>query len=96
MRVIVTGSRDWPDDGAIANALLQLLADVPIGSGLTVVHGDCPQGADFQADRWCEWARSPLAQPLGEQVTVERHPADWPRCGPLCRAGIPVDLTEMP
>lgn len=64
-RVLVTGSRtwDWPD--VIEDALTDLY--VTFGDTLTVVHGDCPAGADAIADFWC----------FERKVKVERHPADW-------------------
>lgn len=61
MRVIVTGNRDWTDEGAI----LMALADLPLIS--TVVHGACETGADAIADR--------IARAMGH--VPELHPADW-------------------
>lgn len=68
MRVIVTGSRDWKDMYAVYDALGELLKP---GGELTVVHGDCPTGADRFASLWCK----------GKPVTEERHPAQWDRFG---------------
>jgi len=76
MRILITGSRDWPDDGSV-HLLIgyhygQLLGQNPRDrSGLTIVHGACPTGADAIADR--------LGQHPG--VTIERHPADWEAFG---------------
>ena len=61
MRVIVTGNRDWTDEGAI----LMALADLPLIS--TVVHGACERGADAIADR--------IARAMGH--VTELHPANW-------------------
>jgi YspA, cpYpsA-related SLOG family len=67
-RILVTGSRTWKPDGRIAE---QLTAEVrhALRVGLTpvIVHGDCPRGADYIADKWA----------AARHVDVERHPADW-------------------
>lgn len=62
MRVLVTGSRDWDDRDYIWEALNGLPKDS------TIVHGDCPTGADKMADEWAD------CQP---DIKVERYPADW-------------------
>lgn len=80
-RVLVTGSRTWPDPGAVVSALHRLLID---HGRLTVVHGACPAGVDAIT---ATWAR---AHP--GQVTEEAHPADWQRHG---RAAGPIRNTAM-
>jgi hypothetical protein len=74
-RVLVTGSRDWGDQGLLGFVLASVagsrLPDV------TLVHGDCPTGADALAD---DWATQRGLKP-------ERHPADWGRHG---RAAGPI------
>ena len=61
-RVLVTGSRTWTDEAAIAAALRQHWDGAAV-----LVSGACPRGADAIAERlWTGW---------GGQV--ERHPADW-------------------
>ena len=61
-RVLVTGSRTWTDQAAIAGALRQQWA-----AGTVLVSGACPRGADAIAERlWVSWGGP-----------VERHPADW-------------------
>jgi len=71
-RILVTGSRTWDDWPRIAFEL-----GVAIGQSghpldnIVIVHGSCPRGADAIADR--------IAASYGCQV--ERHPADWERCG---------------
>lgn len=78
-RVLVTGSRDWPDYYTIAHAL----EDVASEQGfyrLVVVHGACPGGADEMADVWA-------LTHTDRGVSIERHPARWDvygrRAGPL-------------
>lgn len=79
-RVLVTGSRGWPDDYTVDDALTEVERDparVP-GSPLVVVHGACPTGADAYAARWVTtWRGYPRKG--GEYVTEEAHPADWSR-----------------
>jgi hypothetical protein len=62
-RVLVTGSRTWTDEEAIADALAGHWHD---GNALLIT-GACPRGADEIAERIWR-ARGGL---------VERHPADW-------------------
>lgn len=68
MRVLVTGSRNWTDHGLIWDHLYQILGE---HGQFTLVHGDCPTGADNFADTW--------GYKLGfdETDNLERHPADW-------------------
>lgn len=63
MRILVTGSRYWGDRDLLWMTLNRI---VPPFS--TIVHGDCPSGADRLAADWVE------AQP---DVKVEAHPANW-------------------
>ena len=61
-RVLVTGSRAWTDETAIAAALRQHWDGAAV-----LVCGACPRGADAIAERlWTTWGGR-----------VERHPADW-------------------
>lgn len=65
-RILVTGSRTWDDFRAIFDAL------APYNYGrITLVHGDCPRGADAMA--------SAAARAFGWEI--ERHPADWRNLG---------------
>ncbi|WP_330253073.1 DUF2493 domain-containing protein [Nocardia sp. NBC_00565] len=75
-RVLVTGSRSFPSEDAVWERLAFVLAEnLPDGGTLTVVHGDCPTGADHFAHTWC-------ALPSGDEVIVEEcHPADWAKHG---------------
>ncbi len=77
MRVIVTGSRDWEGFSAESRVYMILgrvqdLAHV-LGQKLTIVHGDCPTGADACTDRW--------ARRRDGSVELELHPADWAKWG---------------
>ena len=80
-RVIVTGSRTWPSENIVWEALaFALCENLPDGGTVTVVHGACPTGADHFAHTW-------FTLPVdAEYVTVEEpHPADWANCAPECR-----------
>lgn len=65
MRILVTGSRDWEDSAAIDTAIQGVIGNQ--WGPHTVVHGDCPTGADRQADHWARY----------RGLEVETHPADW-------------------
>lgn len=95
MRILVTGSRSWPDRNDVYRELNNTCAEfglnfepdehgntMPDPRKFTLVHGACPQGADLFAD---DWAVSAFFVP-------ERHPAEWERYGK--RAGF-VRNAEM-
>ncbi|MGO1629650.1 DUF2493 domain-containing protein [Agrococcus casei] len=64
-RLLITGSRDWPDEALIASALSRAVEH--LGSWETVlVHGAAP-GADSMA----------AAVFAANGLPVEAHPADW-------------------
>lgn len=67
-RILVTGSRNWADRATLEGALLQFIGQLAGSGPCTVVHGDCPTGADRMA---ADYAAGILG------VTVEAHPADW-------------------
>lgn len=69
-RILITGSRTWPDVAAIFNAIKKEIEDNPCPAGYTVVHGDAP-GADSMA----AWAAEDLQSDF--DITIEAHPADW-------------------
>ena len=73
-RVLVTGSRTWEDVRTLRRALNDVLAQLDShATPVTVVHGDCPHGADRQASVWVrDTQRGPLFV-----VTEEKHPANW-------------------
>lgn len=64
MRILVTGSRSWTDYETLKH---KLFVWGNHRSVVTVVHGDCPHGADKMADQ--------AARKFGWHV--ERHPAAW-------------------
>jgi hypothetical protein len=77
MRVLITGSREWPDDNSVGRAIHEWIDKggyIPPVDGLegfTLVHGACPKGADAHAEAFgVAWV-----EPYGG--VVERHPADW-------------------
>lgn len=76
MRVLVTGSQLWTDKKLVLEELdlllLSLCEDVESEYVFTLVHGDCPDGADSHAD---EWGRKRKAE--GFPIVIETHPADW-------------------
>jgi len=79
LRILVTGSRDWPDDFTVDDALSELESsrNSP-GSLFVVVHGACPTGADAYASRWVAQWRGYPGEGM-EYVREEPHPADWSR-----------------
>lgn len=72
-RVLVTGSRNWWDSTAVFAVLDELLHE---HGHLTVVHGDCPEGADAMAKAWVR--RHLRTRQQGTAVN-EGHAADWKR-----------------
>lgn len=92
MRSLVTGSRNWRDRAMVFDALAAMITRagiLPPVDGLedvTLVHGDCPTGADAMADAiGIEWQSR-------YGLNIERHPADWETYGK--RAGF-VRNAEM-
>lgn len=81
MRVIVTGSRAWPEPERVHEELTLLyLRHGPF----VLVHGACATGADAAAEHWFAVAGDKLG------CTEVAHPADWEqfgkRAGPLRNA----------
>ena len=67
-RVLVTGGRDYPDGHAVFSRLATCRQQAERnGLNLTVIHGDCPTGADHWADLWCR----------REGIDPRRYPAPW-------------------
>lgn len=80
-RVLVFGSRKYRDLSSVERELSSLW--VAIGT-FHLVHGGCPTGPDYYADRWYKES-FPGVQP-------EVHAADWSKYG---RAAGPIRNTEM-
>ena len=92
MRILVTGSRDWPDETLVQSAIRDSVIEYwsadppPEGSryaeDVIIVHGACPTGADRMA--------SDLAKQYFRSYTEEPHLADWrgrgKRAGPARNA----------
>lgn len=76
-RILITGSRTWDDYDTICKKIVEAIKDYveehpefqsrPI-DWVTIVHGNCPQGADKLADLFA-------SQVL--RCDVERYDADW-------------------
>lgn len=73
-RVLATGSRAWPGEQAIWDALDGFWTGATAAGygGLVVVHG-AAKGADLMAYRWVRERRGGC----GWAVSHEAHPADW-------------------
>lgn len=67
IRILVTGSRDWPSPEVVHRALADVIGRAPVGADIVLVHGACRTGADAQADRWAR----------ASGIRVETHPARW-------------------
>lgn len=78
--VLVTGSREWTDVGAVYAALQEHLGNE---IQAILVHGDCPTGADAIANSWAK------SQP---GIAVDAQPANWPLHG---RAAGPIRNQAM-
>lgn len=83
MRVLVTGSRAWPDPVRVAHELTRLYME---HGPFTLVHGACATGADAAAHHWYETAGLDLG------CIEVRYPADWDQYGK--RAG-PIRNEKM-
>lgn len=68
MRLLVTGSRLW-DNGYVLGTYLNGMYH--LDNRLIVVHGDCPNGADYFAKTWA----------ILNNVPQEAYPADWDKYG---------------
>lgn len=75
MRVLVTGSRNWPSAEAIWN-VLDIIADraTPTEARLYLRHGGCEEGGDLAAH---VWASSHPRYANGPYVVEEIYRAAW-------------------
>lgn len=67
-RLLVSGSRNFEDYNYMSWHLDHIHMKHEY---LTIVHGDCPKGADFLARCWAQY----------RGVPEERYPADWNKYG---------------
>jgi hypothetical protein len=72
VRILITGSRRWTDRVRLEAVLWYETTRLHPERPLTIVHGDCPYGADRMVREWCE---------THPDITEERHPADWNQFG---------------
>jgi hypothetical protein len=89
-RVLVTGSRDWPDIEQVRHELSRIYDGLAATRLMVVVHGVCPTGADAHARQWVR-----DRQRFGEPVVEDPHPARWRVNGRLDRAAGPRRNAEM-
>lgn len=88
MKVVFTGSRNWPYYQPVWDDLYDL-AGQAIDAGHSTLHvyvGDCPTGVDDDVDSWCENSPfvSDFSDPTREKrVHVKLHTfhAEWDKCG---------------
>lgn len=84
MKVVFTGSRDWPVYSMVWDDLWDL-AGKAMGLGHDTLHvyvGDCPTGVDNDVDKWVE--NHPIVKGFnGTRLKVEIHyfQANWKKYG---------------
>lgn len=78
LRILVTGSRDWPDPTAVW-AALELAIVQSAATEVVVVHGGA-KGADQHAGLFVKAHRRQFAA-QGTTLIEEVHPADWVNLG---------------
>jgi len=82
MRVLVTGSRDWPDQSRLWEALDLAYENRASRDGIfLVVHGGA-KGADTMAMAWCRGRRRDGAL----SIYHEMHQARWMQAGKFVKA----------
>lgn len=75
LRVLVTGSRDYPEPFFVSIALNRIVRPrVMERHDVVIVHGACPKGVDRFASNWVRHCQLP-------GVTEEAHPAEWKSYG---------------
>lgn len=80
-RVLVTGSRDWPDIERVRHELSRIYDELAATRLMVVVHGVCPTGADAHARQWVR-----DRQRFGEPAIEDPHRAQWRPNGVLDRS----------
>jgi len=88
MRILVTGSRVWPDSKEVQARIVQVIVNQPYGTHVVVVHGDCPTGADRAAREFLD----DIEKQNLDYISQETHPADWNKHG---KAAGPLRNQEM-
>lgn len=83
MRVLITGSRDWPQPEEVWAELDKVTS--AMNGPLTVVVGDCKTGADVYARAWVDYMNTSL-------IVAEVHEAHWRQYG---SAAGPIRNLEM-
>lgn len=77
-RLLITGSRTWDDYDTLKKAIVDVMKELveerpelknyPVRTWFSIVHGNCPRGADMLADLF---ARTVL------KIEPELYEADW-------------------
>lgn len=86
MRILLTGSRRWPDAQTVHDTLTTLVRDK---GPFTLVHGACATGADAQAHQWFLLAGRALG------CAEDPHPADWEKFGKAAGPARNVRMVAM-
>lgn len=83
MRILITGSRDFPDYNTVMRGLSVAIEDLsvidPNDRDIIIVHG-AATGADTMAGDFVRHARAFLSG-IGYTIREERHPAEWDKFG---------------
>ena len=85
-RILLTGSRTWPDIPLLEATLLNVWHDAiqDAYDGILLTHGACPDGADAMGDAWA----------VRHGVPRDPHAADWEGpCASCCSA---IARSRMP
>lgn len=78
MRVVFTGSRNWPYYHAVWDDLWDLAIEAEnLGENLEIYVGDCPTGVDNDVDSWVE----NHGRVGNANVTINYFFADWKEYG---------------
>lgn len=85
LRILITGSRDWPDPSVVWEAIEQTISETR-ATDVMVVHGKA-RGADDFASRFVTMFKARLAS-CGIRIDEEPHPAEWEApCRITCKPG---------